>query len=423
VSEYARERVEERTRAWLDASYLCGVAAVRSRAPVFDAQGRLRRMSRYDFQELQRKLRIFGWLDRLRFESFLDVGSGFDVFPQLVNARYGAEAYYSDLVHSMNLPYGGHALGRLDRAVTINLARLPFADGAFDVVLASEVLEHLVRPVEAIAELLRVTRKYLVMTSLEALAVNRWRRAVSHHRVDVRMPHVERNFLLLDEFAHLFGADLQHENLFYSPALPADPFAPEDEQQAAYGRLTDAPALEAALRRAVAVRDHRPGAMGILLVKGMPGAEIGPPREDPALARWLIERKAALERTWVELLARMDAGTAEFPERERPVAPALLERLRCPDCRGALHRAATGVRCAACGTAFASEHGVPILYPARPPDEQAAAVEALGRICGNDRPRRRSVRRLMRRLGRNEGPPGRGRRLMWAVERRLGVGP
>ena len=419
MNDWGREAVEERTRAWLDASYLRGVSAIRQRVPIFGADGRPQRMTPYDFQEVQRKLALFRWFDRFRFGSFVDVGSGFDVFPQLVANRYGVPAYYADLVHSMNLPWGGDAMGRLDHAVTLNIARLPFPDGAFDLVLASEVLEHLVRPVEAISELLRVTRRYLVMTSLEALSPSRWHRLLSHHRVDVRVPHVERNFLLLDEFYALFGPDLRHESLFYSPALPANALAPPAEQDAAYARLTDATALEEALGKALDIRDHREGAMGILLVKAMPGAEVAPATHDSGLAAWLLGEKARLERTWERVLAEMDAGTAEFAERERPIATDLLARLCCPDCRGPLERAGGGVRCAACDTRFPGEHGVPILYPRRVPDARVAAAEALARIGGE---RRRIVGRLMRRLRRNERPPGPFRRTLWHLERACGLG-
>ena len=422
-NDYGRDAVEERTRTWLDAAYLRGMAAIPKRERIFDDHRRVRRMTRYDFQELQRKLRIFRWLDRLHFDSFLDVGSGFDVVPQMVTARYRVPAYYSDLVHTMNLPYGGDVLGRLDHAVTMNLASLPFPDGAFDVVLASEVLEHLVRPVEAIAELLRVTRKVLIMTSLEALAVSPWQRALAHHRVDVRVPHVERNFLLLDEFVLLFGEDLRHENLFYAPDLPANPFASDAEQEAAYGRLTDLEGLAAALARATTVRDHRSGAMGILLVKAMPGVEVGPPREDPGLVQWLCERKALLEATWLRLLAAMDDDTATMPDRERPIAPALLARLQCPACRGVLSAADGGIGCSGCAATFPVEYGVPILYSPREPASWRAEDEALGRISGDDRLRRRRVARLMRRLRRNERPPGSFRRSCWTLERRLGIAP
>lgn len=424
MKDWAREAVEERTRTWLDVSYLRGVVAMRERVPVFDADGRPQRMTAYDFQELQRKLEIFHWFDRFDFASFLDVGSGFDIVPQLVSRRYGVPGYYADLVHTMNLPYGGDALGRLDHAVTVNLVRLPFADDAFDLVLASEVLEHLVRPVEAIAELLRVSRKYLVMTSLEALAVGRWQRFWSHHRVDPRAPHVERNFFLLEEFAALFGADLHHENLFYSPTLPANALVPLAEQEAAYARLADLARLEEALAKATTVRDHRTGAMGILLVKAKPGAATGPPAgADHGLARWLIDEKARLERTWQRLFDDMDAGRAEFAARDRPIAADLLAHLVCPDCRRVLERLGGGLACTACGDRFAGEYGVPILYPTRARDERHVLRESVERICGDDARRRRTVTRLARRLRRNERPPGFLRRGLWRLERAAGVRP
>src|SRR4029453_10044470 len=111
---------------------------------------------------------------------------------------------------ALNFPFHGLAFGRLAHAVTVQLPRLPFRDGAFDAVICSEVFEHLVHPIETIAELLRVARRYGVLTTLEGLSPGRWRRLVAHHRVDVRIPHVERNFLRLHEFAALFGDGMLH---------------------------------------------------------------------------------------------------------------------------------------------------------------------------------------------------------------------
>src|SRR5262249_25317856 len=143
---------------------------------VYDDSGRPQRVSEFHFVRLRRKLKLFRWLDTFEFDSFLDLASGWDHLPYLVRERYGVPAYYSDMVHRMNLPIDGPEFGKLDHAVTLRLPRLPFKDGAFDVVLSTEVLEHLVRPVEALAELLRITRKYLVVTSLEALSPNRSQR-------------------------------------------------------------------------------------------------------------------------------------------------------------------------------------------------------------------------------------------------------
>jgi SAM-dependent methyltransferase len=412
-----RAAVEERTRQWLEQSYLQALERIGSgHDPVWDANGQPLRMTPFHFQEIQRKLRIFRWLDRLRFTSFIDVGSGFDVYPKLVGRRYGATACFSDFAHSLNFPYGGAESAKLDRAVTLNVARLPFADHAFDVVLASEVLEHLVRPIEAIAELLRITRKCLIMTSLEALSPNWWSRLRSHLSVDVRREHVERNFLLLHELAAVFGPHWHHENLIHDPSLPISSFESAENQRAAYARIGDRESLIGALCRAASESRHVPGAMGILLVKPSPGVELAAPRPDgdAELAGWLIDQTAEFERFTIAVAERLRAGSSELPERDRPVDPELIEWLRCPDCRTALESGGAEVHCRACGESFRAEYGVPILYPQRS-DDHESGEEALHRLCGNEALRRRIVRRMMRRLRRNERAPGALRRLVWKL--------
>jgi SAM-dependent methyltransferase len=418
---HSKQVIEERTRHWLEATYLSAIANLPDPdGGVFDRSGRLRCLTPYAFQEMQRKLKIFRWLDRLRFATLIDVGSGFDEYPNLVRERYGVPTYYSDFAHSLNLPYGGSEHGKLDHAVTLNLARLPFADDTFDAVLCSEVLEHLVRPLEAIAELLRVARKYVVMTSLEALSPGRWQRLLSHLRVDPSQPHVERNFFLLHELEAVFGPDWHHENLFYEPDRPIGSFVPQAEREAAYARLSDVDACVDALCRAVRVADHRPGSMGIVIVKAKPGAEILPPAaDDHDLARWLVERTGKGHAAGFQLVEQIRGGTAPFAERERPIAAGLLALLRCPDCLGGLEPCGSGLRCASCNTTFACEYGVPILYPVRHPEPRPPS-EWIPRLCGADVGRQRIVRRVARRLRRNEMPPGLLRRLFRRVDRFAG---
>jgi SAM-dependent methyltransferase len=422
VTRDSRSQVEDRTRAWLEESFLRSVAGLREQSEPYDAAGQPRHMTRYHFQELQRKLRIFSWLDRCRFESFIDVGSGFDVYPQRVAERYGVPAFYSDLVPSMNLPFGGASFGRLDRAVTLNLESLPFRDAAFDVVLASEVLEHLVRPVEAIAELMRITRKVLVMTSLEALSVSRWERWLAHLMVDVRVPHVERNFFIESEIEAIFGPGVQHGNLLHDPSLPVSAFAPAEQQDAAYAALRSIPALVEALQRSVRETRHVAGAMGILIVKPVVAGALdaGRPAAEAQLASWLIERTAAFHHAIRRLAEQIVAGTADLPERDRPIGDDLRERLQCPDCRtGALAPRGSGLACTACPSEFRGEYGVPVLYPTRPRDPEVALKGALDRLCGSDRGRRRAVQRLALRLRRNEDPPGPLRRAARMLEPHL----
>lgn len=48
--------------------------------------------------------------------------------------------------------------------VVCDIARLPFRDGGIDVVLCSEVLEHLFRYLDSLSELDRIAKKYLVLS-------------------------------------------------------------------------------------------------------------------------------------------------------------------------------------------------------------------------------------------------------------------
>lgn len=415
---------EERTRLWLEGSYRDDLVRV-GNAPeehrTYGPDGSLRRMSAYQFHALLRKLKVFRLLDRLRFDSLLDIGSGLENYPYLVGERYRLPAYSADLAHWVNMPFAPPPFGKLDRAVTLSVTRLPFADGAFDAVIATEVLEHLVRPVEAIAEMMRVARKYVVMTSLEALSVDRWQRWRSRMRVDPRLPHVERNFFVRDEIEAIFGPGLQHENLFFDPDLPASQFLPAGRQDAAYAALTGTPALVDALCRAAARRGHDPGAMGIVLLAAKPGAEVMPPAPDDApLARWLIDRCARNEAEGVRLLERLRRGEELLPPADRPVAAELLARLRCPDCRGPLEPVDGGLGCLRCEASFPSVHGVPILHPRRSPPDRALEDEVRGRLCGADERRWRKVRRVMRSLRRAERGPGLLRRAYWRIDGWMG---
>jgi SAM-dependent methyltransferase/uncharacterized protein YbaR (Trm112 family) len=424
-----RAQTERGTSAWLASEFHDGVASVGPESLVYGDDGRPERLTKEHFEHLVRKLKILRWIDRLPCETFLDLGAGTDHVPALVRERRGADAYYADLVHEVNLPFAGERIGKLDHAVTLDLRRLPFRDGAFDVVLASEVLEHLVRPVEALAELIRVARHAVIMTSLEALAPDRMRRFLSHVAIDVRRPHVERNFFTIDDFRALLGPDLRHEALLSYPHMPANPFWPRDRIDAAFAGIRDRATLDAALVRAATPAPHGPGTMGILFAWIAPGVRVGParPDTDAALARWLVDEVASLEYYAFAVLCahgvlvRRPELEPPGPTRDRPVAAALLERLRCPDCRERLEQDARGLRCAGCGAPFPTEYGVPILHPLREHDDPADRDAAVRQLCRDDAPRAARVSRLMARLRRNERPPGTFKRAAWRIERAIGA--
>jgi hypothetical protein len=411
------EQVEARTRDWLNDRLTEGLTGSKDDFLFNLSSARPQRMSLYWFQRFQRQLKIFRWLEGMRFESFLDVGSGIEHYPLHAHARYGCESYYTDLQPSFVHPRDGAWSGKQDHAVVSNVRRLPFPDAAFDVVVCTEVLEHLVRPVEAIAELMRVARRYVILTSLEAWEGDDRRRRAAHSQIDVDQPHVERNFLAPEEFRALFGAPCHFECLFQPATMPASPFDPPEVISRAYGGLLDPDALVA--RLAASVRDGSMGdaTMGVMLVKTLDGPAPTPPvaERDAELARWILERAAYVERSIAFTLLGYRDGHLPAPDPAAPVSGALIARSRCPDCHGGLENAAAEIHCRQCGESFSSEYGVPLLTPQRPIDDAAAERRAIDRLCGADERRAAIVRALSRRLRENEAKPGLLRRLLRSV--------
>ena len=339
------ERVEHRTSSWLTRGFDAGLGTFGRDDLVYDDGGAPRRVTKEHFEHLVRKLKILRWLDRLDFESCLDLGAGSDFLPALVRERFGVDAYYADLVHRLNLPGLGSRLGKLDHAVTLDLTRLPFRDGAFDVVVSSEVLEHLVHPVEALAEMVRVARRAVVLTSLEALAPDRLRRVLSHLAIDVRRPHVERNFFLIDEFRALLGDDLRHEALLSYPLAGESVLAARAHRRDLRRdpRPRHAGARAGARRGAGAARAGAPWGSSSSASPPACRSRRPVPRRDAELARWLVNEVASLEYyAFADAVRPRRAAPCDRsseppgPAPDRPVAPALLARLQCPECRGVL---------------------------------------------------------------------------------------
>lgn len=116
---------------------------------------------------LQRVAHVIGMLRAMAPEDLLDIGSGrgtflwpmLDALPEL---KVTCVDIISDRVRDINAV----RLGGMTRvaAMEMDMHCLKFADNQFDVTTALEVLEHVEKPDQAIKELVRVTRNFLIVS-------------------------------------------------------------------------------------------------------------------------------------------------------------------------------------------------------------------------------------------------------------------
>lgn len=148
---------------------------------------------------LARIFRILQILDGLEFATFCDVGGAEGFLPHIVRKLYGSRVVSTDLSHEACLR-ARELFGLTSAAVDCD--RLPFRDGAFDVVVCSEVIEHVENPVETMLELQRISRRALILTTEEI----RYDRASIDDYLFKRpgWPHMERNLFHPDDMALCF---------------------------------------------------------------------------------------------------------------------------------------------------------------------------------------------------------------------------
>lgn len=190
---------------WLDSRYMSGVAEdnYHSHQPIYGFN-----KGNSEIGHISRIARVFHLLkilNKIDFNSCLDIGGGEGYLSHLIDKAFGVKGYNSDISHEACLR--AKELFNTDSA-TLNASALPFKDNSFDVVICSEVIEHLEFPVFAMKELLRVAKKYVLISTveIEPFALNR---NVSLYLRDLDAPHAERNFYHLDDFKALYGNDIK----------------------------------------------------------------------------------------------------------------------------------------------------------------------------------------------------------------------
>jgi 2-polyprenyl-3-methyl-5-hydroxy-6-metoxy-1,4-benzoquinol methylase len=260
------------------------------------------------FRHYVRRLALLGALEVLDFATVLDVGCSEGFLTQAVAEHFGAEVWGVDLSTT--------ALAKARKNYELPLAaadatRLPFADGAFDLVFSTEVIEHVLAPGLMVAEMRRVSRGTVVVTT-----------PVS------QTEHEHEPDFALQDVGHVNNFDPRTVRALFGPDAHLGSFR-----------------CNATLALIMTVGRHMP-----------PGVRDGFYALDHHVSqRWGApdhRLRPLRNRDW--LITVPGAGAGADPPR-----------WRCPACHGELQTGAASLHCTRCATRYPVNDGVPDFFESR----------------------------------------------------------
>lgn len=228
---------------------------------------------------LARALQILRVLDRTGFATFLDVGCAEGYLAWIVRERFGVAVQGCDL--SVEACRRAKELFDVD-AVACDAERLPFRDGAFDVVSCSEMIEHVEHPVAVLLELRRVAKRALVLTTEET--------STDRAAIDVWLgkrcgyPHGERNRFHPDDLRAVLGEPLELWPQWLG-ARPAEPMSDAEAREWLLAATPDTPGTDGtgtvAVRWLDRAAQHSPATPKAELCDAVLAARVSPRRHTP----------------------------------------------------------------------------------------------------------------------------------------------
>jgi hypothetical protein len=261
------------------------------------------------FRHYIREIALLDALERIEFATALDVGCAEGYFMKAIGKRFGTEVWGVDL--STIALAKAHDLHGLSVAAA-EATRLPFADGSFDLVYSTEVIEHVLDPDRMIAEMRRVSRGTVLFTTPVS-------QAADEHEPD---------FALQAE-GHINNFD---------PATVRALFGPEAHIASFRCNATLALIVGGGRRAPAGIRDVFYKLDHLVSQRwGAPDRRLKPLRN----------------RDWLITLPGAGSG-AQSPQ------------WHCPACRGELAEQAQALRCTSCAALYEMARGVPDFFQAAP---------------------------------------------------------
>jgi ubiquinone/menaquinone biosynthesis C-methylase UbiE/uncharacterized protein YbaR (Trm112 family) len=358
-----------------------------------------------------RTYRLLELLHSLEFESVLDVGGGEGYLAALIRDLFGVKAVHSSDLSVEACQRAREIFGIDGAAADSN--RLPFADKSYDLVICSEVIEHLSRPVAAISELARIARKFVVISTAEFCPAGELERTLRSYTLDRSYPHSEVNWFTSGDFASLLGEGVsmsaQFRNLAHLlPELPAD----QEHVERALTFLTGSNDVDV---------DHA----GVVVISGRNGATV-----PAAPARLPGQRRRQVLNRLLDPPPLEGMGTTAGAE----VDESVLARLQCPHCKGAVApKAVNSLACTKCDRGYEVRGGIPTMFidPSDEPSEREMEDECVKTLSGGKKTREAAIRQVIGRLHGNEqrdNPAWKQNRaqqllrVLWLLARNEGLG-
>jgi SAM-dependent methyltransferase len=241
-------------------------------------------------QRLARTLHMLRVVSRLGARTMLDVGGGEGYFAFLCRELLGVNAAMVELPQSA-CERAGELFGI--PALSADAAQLPFAGGAFDLVMCSEVMEHVEAPHIVAAELMRVAGKHVLITTEQfCCCANE-----QNMRLNLRDPaeaHPDRNFYTREDLRAMFGGPLYEASEYWD-------FIPRDEAKLPWEKAKRLVLMHSRVEK-ISSR-----ATGVVYLAGKDGAGgIGAPT---------LDEHRALEMMFAPLIASPDANPQRTPEQ------------------------------------------------------------------------------------------------------------
>jgi len=323
------DRETSKIKDWLDKRFTRGVKEGKYLAhqPIYGY-----RKGPNEGRELIRYARILSNLKKIsqfKFRNFIDVGGAEGYTVNLVRKMFNVDSYTCDLSFEANLR--ARELFGLD-SVGVDLSNLPFKDASFDIVLCSEVLEHVVDPLKAIYELKRITKKALLITT-EAICYDKLERSLQMLLVDLNKPHADRNWYIVEDFARILGENINYEDTISNTDLINKNDYPLGQ-------------VENILKKCKQTKTFTRGGLGIsvLLAKEQKASR---PLDNAAI---------------VDIMLSTIVDVNYKKENRLCLNNKLSVLLRCPRCLGAVREDGNKLACVLCGRKYNLEQGIPLMY-------------------------------------------------------------